>query len=154
MTGILELNRFSSFKEYEMCGFISSLLGGTVILSNLSKRFNNLYYKVKNLCKFITTPDVAVFCGYPKNIQCGEVKENILHATSTSNIFYINSFIYIHSSNLKLCKQVEEVFQFQIMCLEKFYEDNDYDKIPSTLSIEEYNKLRNREDEKYRLNLK
>lgn len=143
---MIELNRFSSFKEYEMCGFISSLLGGTAILSHLSKRFNSLYYKVKNLCKIITTPDVAVFCG--------EVKENILHATSTSNIFYINFFIYIHSSDLKLCKQVEEIFQFQIMCLEKFYEDGDYDKIPSALLIEEYNKLRNREDEKYRINLK
>ena len=40
------------------------------------------------------------------------------------------------------------------MCLEKFYEDGDYDKIPSALPIEEYNKLRNREDEKYRINLK
>jgi hypothetical protein len=40
------------------------------------------------------------------------------------------------------------------MCLEKFFEDGDYNKIPSLLSTEEYNKLREREDEKYRMNLK
>jgi hypothetical protein len=57
---------------------------------------------------------VAVFCGEI-------IKDDILQAKNTSNIFYINSFIYIHSPSLKMCKQIEEVFQFQLMCLEIFF---------------------------------
>ena len=46
-----------------------------------------------------------------------------------------------------MCKQIEEVFQFQLMCLEKFFIRY---TTPLTLSNVEANKLQNREDEKYR----
>ena len=83
---------------------------------------------------------VAVFCGEI-------IKDDILQAKNTSNIFYINSFIYIHSPSLKMCKQIEEVFQFQLMCLETFFISY---TTPLTLTNVEANKLQNREDEKYR----
>jgi hypothetical protein len=129
------------FKEYDLCNTISSKLGGTTILSQLSKRFDILF-KNTDICKAIITPDVAVFCGEI-------IKEDISQAKDTSNIFYINSYIYIHSPSLKMCKQIEEVFQFQLMCLETFFLKHN-NILPITLTDEEANKLRNREDEKYR----
>jgi HAD superfamily hydrolase (TIGR01549 family) len=128
------------FKEYDLCNTISSKLGGITILSQLSNRFDALFKKNTDICKFIITPDVAVFCGEI-------IKDDISQAKNTSNIFYINSFIYIHSPSLKMCKQIEEVFQFQLMCLEKFFIRY---TTPLTLSNVEANKLQNREDEKYR----
>ena len=48
-----------------------------------------------------------------------------------------------------MCKQIEEVFQFQLMCLETFFIRYE-DVSPLTLTNIEANNLQNREDEKYR----
>jgi FMN phosphatase YigB (HAD superfamily) len=138
-----KLNEVCGFyKEYELCNTISSKLGGTTILSQLSNRFDKLIKNNIDICKVITTPDVAVFCGEI-------IKDDILQSKNTSNIFYINSHIYIHSPTLKMCKQIEEVFQFQLMCLETFFIRYD-NNIPISLTNIELYKLQNRDDEKYR----
>ncbi len=129
------------FKEYDLCNIISSKLGGTTILSQLSNRFDKLSKNI-DIYKLIITPDVAVFCGEI-------IKDDISQAKNTSNIFYINSHIYIHSPTLKMCKQIEEVFQFQLLCLETFFIRYD-NSLPITLTKEDSYKLQNREDEKYR----
>jgi HAD superfamily hydrolase (TIGR01549 family) len=129
------------FKEYDLCNIISSKLGGITILSQLSNRFDALFKNNNtDICKVIITPDVAVFCGEI-------IKDDILQAKNTSNIFYIDSHIYIHSPSLKMCKQIEEVFQFQLTCLETFFIRY---TTPLTLTNIEANNLQNREDEKYR----
>ena len=98
-------------------------------------------------------PDKVIYCGV--NIFFMENSENIREVTignklyglrEKPSVFLLGNDVYISSTSMKKCREIESVLKAHLMILK----DNDN---VNYISIEEQNKLLNMEAEKYRQNL-
>jgi hypothetical protein len=150
------INKFESYQnmnydKFKYTNTLTKYINNEFCLDNVSYLCQNnmiLKYLKNNIDLFkekITFPDALIYCG---------VKPLFINTTKDINTYYdkyselpkiiiVDSLVYINSTSLNKCKEIEDVFLSNLIILDSNYEKN-------YLSTEEVSFLNDWDAEKYR----
>lgn len=131
--------------KYKVCNDISDKIGGITTLFEHSKEFINILNRYGEcILNMVFTPDYALFCN--KIIKIIDI--NNIYKDNITMIYLFNNELYCNAPTLYKCKQIDELL-IQYISILNFVKDINNAKC---LTQSEINIIREREDEKNRLN--
>ncbi|ULY68552.1 class II aldolase [Chlorella virus XW01] len=139
-------NNNYNYNKYKYTNFISKIINNFYNINNITYLSQNSTLKnyLSNISNFnyqISFPDCLIYCGYK---VCFNI--NNLNKNDKPIIIIYNNEIYINSTTLNKCKDIEEVLIANLLILDNKYEKN-------YLSNDELYYLSNWDAELFRKNL-